>query len=272
MTTPIETDPTTHCETILRKGKASRIEKSILPSEVEIIDRLLARRLEMKDAYVELYEKLGRRPPALEVFFDCVASTTAFWNPEANVAARAAREELVEINGQIATLAERLANLLDRRETLHNTTGFYSETHYHPIDLVEQASVGNYLYSSYVKEKLSALRGHFDLKYWPSNSDCLRVLGHDAEHAEVNAGDPLTEAGTKSTRQGLSDYLRSLFASLDENGVRDRGFLPFRMRLSDSTLASLTNVALDLPQEKMIGAEFVKRLRQRDRKRTAIAD
>lgn len=272
MTTPIETDPTTHCETILRKGKASRIEKSILPSEVEIIDRLLARRLEMKDAYVELYEKLSRRPSALEVFFDCLVSTTAFWNPDANVAARAAREELVDINCQIATLAKRLANLLDRRETLHNTTGFYSETHYHPIDLVEQASVGNYLYEAYVKEKLSALRGQFDLKYWPSNSDCLRVLAHDAEHAEVNAGDPLTEAGTKSTRQGLSDYLRSLFASLDENGVHDRGFLPFRMRLSDATLASLTNVALDLSQEKMIGAEFVKHLRQRDRKRTAIAD
>jgi len=94
-----------------------------------------------------------------------------------------------------------------------------------------------------------------------------RVLASDAGRAEVRASNSLTEVVTSSPRRGLADFVKALFASLDENGVRDLGFLPRGLRLTDATIASITNAALDLTLDRMIGAEFVKRLRQRERER-----
>ncbi|WP_347093294.1 hypothetical protein [Sphingomonas parapaucimobilis] len=263
-----EDDALEVCRSILRDHRDDRVAKNMLASEVAVIDRLLDRGLELAGAYVELVEKLSDRPSALEVLFDCVCSTAAFWNPQANDRARDARDELRAINHEVGILAERLAELVDRREAVHNRTGFASNTHYHPIGLVEDASKSNGHFTSYVKEPLDALRCRFDLKYWPSIGDVLRVLARDADVAEVHANDRLTDVATRSPRRGLADFVKALFASLDENGVRDRGFLPRGLRLTDATIASITNAALGLSPDRLIGAEFVKRLRQRERERS----
>src|SRR5690606_35093500 len=59
---PMRTAPTPSpqqtCENILIDDKTYNVEHNILPSENAIIDRLLARRLELNEAYGELYDKL----------------------------------------------------------------------------------------------------------------------------------------------------------------------------------------------------------------------
>lgn len=65
------------------------------------MDRLLALRAELSDAYDELGEKLGTRPRALRVFLDLLLGTTADWNPAKINQSRTARNELVSVNGQI---------------------------------------------------------------------------------------------------------------------------------------------------------------------------
>jgi hypothetical protein len=265
MTTPAPIDPAIICETILEEGKAYNIGHTILPSENTVADRLLVRRLELTDAYAELHEKLDPHPSALQVFLDLLLSTAAFWNPEANAEARDARERLEGLNEEIAEKAADLARLLDKRTDLHNSSGFYSSTHYHPLNLVEQAAADNYLYKSHIKKPLAALRGQYDLKYWPSISECLVVLSRDAEGAVVQASDPLTEAATRGQRKSLSDFVRALFASIEENSFRNHGFLTRSFRLSDASLASLVNCALDLGPDKIVDAAYIKRLRQRER-------
>ncbi len=60
------------CEQLLKADRADKTEKSILPSEVRVIDRLLERGLELEEAYAEIHGKLVQHPPALKVFFDLV--------------------------------------------------------------------------------------------------------------------------------------------------------------------------------------------------------
>ena len=83
------------CEQLLKADRADKTEKSILPSEVRVIDRLLERGLELEDAYAEIHGKLVQHPQALKVFFDLVQSTAAFWSPESNQEARRGRARLV---------------------------------------------------------------------------------------------------------------------------------------------------------------------------------
>src|SRR5690606_20628886 len=77
-----------NCEALLKSDRIDKIEKSIRPSEIDVIGRLLARGLELEDAYEELHSKLSDRPPALKVFFDQLQSVAAFWSPDANQEAR----------------------------------------------------------------------------------------------------------------------------------------------------------------------------------------
>jgi len=106
MSSPQTTNPQQACEAILIEGKRYNIEHGILPSENAVADRLLARGIELREAYGELYEKLHQRPPTLKVFLDLLLSTAAFWSPEKIAQARVGRDELANVNRQIARKAE----------------------------------------------------------------------------------------------------------------------------------------------------------------------
>lgn len=256
------------CEDLLLEGKRYNNEHHILPSENAVADRLLARGIELQDAYEELHDKLHAHPPALEVFLGLVLSTAAFWNPEKMQEARAARGDLANVNQQIVRKAAELATLLEQRSDLHDTSGFSSDTHYHVCNVIEVASQHNYLYQSYVKEKLGALRGQFDLKYWPSLGEFLQELASDAERAVMEATDPLTAAATAATRPSKADFFKALFAAIEENSAESYGQLPRGFKLTDRTLASLANCALDLGPDDLVDDAYMKRLRQRERNGT----
>ncbi|HBN9689313.1 TPA: hypothetical protein L3916_001847 [Pseudomonas aeruginosa] len=257
------TTPQQACENILIDEKCYNTERGILRSENAVIDRLLTRSLELKSAYGELYEKLHSRPPALAVFLGLLLSTAAFWSPERIAKYRAQRDELVETNRQIARKAEELAHLLEQRIRLHDTSGFSSRTHYHVCDVIEAAAGNHSLFNAYVKDRLDALCGQFDLKYWPSLDLLVRAVAVDAEGATLAATDPLTLAATVATRPSRADFFKALFAAIEENSAQSGGHLPDVFRLSDGALASLANCALDLGPDELADSAYVKRLRQR---------
>lgn len=259
------TNPQQICENLLLEGKHYNIEHRILPSENAVADRLLARGIELKDAYEELHSKLHPRPPALKVFLGLVLSTAAFWSPKKIQQARAARDDLANVNRQIARKAAELATLLEQRSELSDTSGFSSNTHYHVCDVIEAASRHNYLFSSYVQERLDALRVQFDLKYWPSLSSCMEELASDADKAVMEATNPLTAAATAATRASKADFFKALFAAIEENSAESYGQLPPGFKLTDKTLASLANCALDLGADELVDDGYMKRLRQRER-------
>lgn len=255
------------CERILRAEQAYNTAHHILPGENAVAARLLGRGLELADAYEELQDKLGSHPNALQAFLGIVLSTASQWSPEKIAEARTARSELAGVNRQISVKAAELASLLDQRDTLHNTTGFSSPAHYHVVDVIEAvaARTRNHRFTVYVKDRLDALRGQFDMKYWPTLGEFAQEIAIDAGGANPEASDPLTAAATASTRPSLADFFRALFAAIEENAARHHGPLPTQFRVSDATLAALANCALDLGPDDPVEGTYVKRLRQRDR-------
>jgi light-regulated signal transduction histidine kinase (bacteriophytochrome) len=222
----------------------------------------------LQDAYEELHVKLHAHPPALQAFLGLVLSTAAFWNPEKIQEARAARSDLADVNLQIARKSAELAALLEQRSDLHNTSGFSSDTHYHVCNVIEAASQHNYLFKSYLGEKLAALRSQFDLKYWPSLGNFLQELASDAEKAVMEATDPLTAAATSAARSSKADFFKALFAAIEESSATSYGQLPRGFKLTDRTLASLANCALDLGPDDLVDDTYMKRFRQRERNGT----
>ncbi|NBA82293.1 hypothetical protein GVN15_16750 [Pseudomonas putida] len=259
------TEAVEHCETLLRGMMEDLQAKSIWPNVQTIIHSMLKRRIELVEVYEEVFTSLATKPRALYVFWDAIVHAADGWNSAKNRAARQAREELIGVNARISELADQLATLLERRDELHNYSGFGSNTHHHILDIVHEASAHNYLYESYVKEDLERIQYQYDFKYWPPLCDVISAIGSDADVAEVTANDPATEAATASRKSGRSDFVRAFLARIDDNRVRECGFIPNSFALSDSSLASLVNCGLDLAVDELVDADFIKRFRQRQR-------
>jgi hypothetical protein len=262
MTTP---DPVQFCEAFLRSEIVYNTENNILPSENAVAERLLARRLEMKPVYAELQKKLAPDERAIRVFLGVILSAT-FWDPGAIAETRAGRARLAEVNAEIAEKASALVSLLREREELHNESGFWSNTEYHPLNLIDRAGEDIYLYKSYVREPLSATRT-FDLKYWPRIADCIAVLARDADEAEIEASDDITGAATSASRKGLADYAKAIFAGIESRREGIPILIPLDFTMSDASFAALINCSLDLGPDDGIGADFVKGVRQREQTR-----
>ncbi len=264
--------PSTHpqqiCESLLLEEKRYNIEHNILRSENAIVDRLLARETEMKDVYAELHSKLHMHPQALQVFLGTILRTAAHWNPEKLEQARVVRTSLVEVNQQIARKAAELSVLLEQRSHLENTSSFSGDTHYDVVDVIEAASRDNHLFQTHVQEKLDAVRGQFDEKYWPSLAAFVQQLASDAEKAGIEATNPLTAAGTEAKRPSKADFFRVLFAAIKRASLSHGGQLPKDCLPTDRTLASLANCALDLDPDELVDADYVKVLRHRQRERS----
>lgn len=81
------------------------------------------------------------------------------------------------------------------------------------------------------------------------------------------ARDSSTNAATKARRPGLSCFLKAFDAGLDRNRVGNNGVIPGWFSLTESLMASLVTCLLELEVEDMVGAELVRRFRQRERER-----
>lgn len=263
-----QTNATQFCEDILSAGIQYNLDHRILPSENAVAERLLARRLELEDAYAELFDKVEGSHPAVQVFLGLLLGAAAFRNPKATAKAREARTELTVVNEEIAQTARQLQTLLERRDEIHNTTDFSADTHYHVCDVIADAARHVPLFDSWIRARLQALTGRFDLKYWPSIADFVGELADDAEQAQPQAHFRAAAAATHGRRASPTDFFGYLFEELKNMTTQYGGFIPKGFDLSDRTLASLASCALDCDADAPFDAAYVKRLRQRLRERT----
>jgi hypothetical protein len=268
MKTDSTSDAIAACEAVLREEQQHNRDHNILPHQVALVTQLLDRGVELQSAYEELHAKLADRPFGLMAFFRVLLTTTDLWNPARLLEAREDRDKLQQLNSKISDLAFDLAALLEERSRLGNESAFHTDTHYHVCDVIVEASQPNPLFEWWVKESLAALTSRFDLKYWPTLSAFLTVIGKDALRAEVAPYHAPAEAGTAGRRPSRADFVRALLTNIDENIGEWPGYLPEGFVLTDATLASLANCVLNLsPDDGLMGAEYVKhvRLRERDR-------
>ena len=255
------------CEAYLNRQKEHNLSYGIQSSENIIINRLLSRSVELSGFYEEIFEKLVI--DQWQRVISVVLYTAAFWNPEVAQETRNAKHELESLNNDIAKCALQLEKLLNNRTELSEKYGLHSYDKYHVIDLIDDAARGNGHYQSYLKSQLQNLAGEYDLKYWPSVAEFIEAIGSDAESSEVYATDSVTQELIQSDRNSLTDYFRALFQALDEERQSVHQFIPDDFKLSDESLASMANCALNLTPDNMIDAQYVKRCRQRLREQTS---
>ncbi|MBJ9976930.1 hypothetical protein IAE35_10635, partial [Pseudomonas sp. S75] len=255
------------CENVLREDYKYNVERGILRSTNRLIESLLGRTHELSGAYVELCDGLAAEPRVLKSFFEIYTSVIQSWNPQEIKKAREDRDELTELNVHIAKTSELLSEMLSRRAEVKERSSFTCDTYYHIMDVVEGASEGNGLFGSYLKEKLGGLTHQYDLKYWPTISKVVEQIGIDAAKAMTVSRDSSASAATEARRSGLADFLKAFEAALDRNRMGNNGLIPDKFSLTDTTMASLVSCGLELEVDEIVGAEFVKRYRQRERER-----
>ena len=252
------------CEQYLYEVKKRNIQLKILPSENSVIDRLLGRTLEMTPVYEELVKKYTDRQ--YQLFIDVILSSAASWNPDAVRKYRKDKAELLAVNNLISQLANDLSNALSKRDKLNNSSGFVSDTYCCICDVIEAASRGNGLYFGFLHGHLELLSSQYDLKYWPSLSKIVKVIAVDAEESKVMATNLITDAATTSERNSKSDFLRAFLASIENITFRISSGLPDDVKITDSSLSTIVNCALELDIDEIIDSSYVKGVRQRLRK------
>ncbi|QEO96961.1 hypothetical protein [Xanthomonas oryzae] len=258
------------CEDYLREQIAANEKAQIAFSETKVAQRLLSQSAELRPVYEEVERSLGFHGLEWKVFLDCcILATGAYWTPDKNLEDRASRKRLEKVNVKIGALSAQLADVLTERDDLSNRSPFSCDTLYHPVDVMDKSGQNNGFYLNFLKIELENLTARFDLKYWPSLADMVRVIGLDAEKAEVTADDVRTAAMSESTRPSKADFIRALHSGVSDNQHSGMGGLRRSFRLSDSAAATLANVILDLPPEKMVGAQDAKNVRHRDRRKRA---
>jgi len=254
-------------ESALRQKIAYNTENRIAPSESALANRMLNRGLELKGLYVEAYEAttvdLERH-----IFLNCCALDIGLcWTEADGRQAREDKKRLSELNAEIAKRADELADLMQRRTAINERGSFLTNHTIHILDVLDEAGQSNGLFRHSLHEPLDQLRGRFDFKYWPKLDEIVRAIGVDASQVKVEAMDPLTAAMCESTRPSRADVVRAIQASIEANKRSGLGSLPKRFKLSNDALASLANVLLDLPAEKLLDARDVKNIGARPLKR-----
>ncbi len=254
------------CEAHLKKERTYNVEHNIWPSVNRVIDRMLARRSELRRAYTEMAANLDLQ--ALERFLSIVVEVSAIWNPDYLRAARAARRRQIELGDEIHQLASRLATCLRERTEIGERSGFGTNDTYHVVDLIDRASQDNGWYESWVKEPLDHLQCRFDLKYWPSLADLVDAIGGEALDVDIAPTDAITGAATSSSKRSKADSFRAIMAAIHDE--RTSFSLHPRAHLSDDCYASILNVVLNLDEDELVDSAYIKRLRQRDRETHSV--
>jgi hypothetical protein len=250
------------CEEHLQEQIRYNLEHKILPSENSVAERMLASGNALQRFYGEIYPALSHDGITWKHALHCALYVGTFWTPEDIAERRAGRKELEQLNEEISQRATHLSELLDRRTRLYEQSGFGAETHYAIYDVIDAASERNGHYQNYLKEPLKRLH-RFDLKYWPSLADCIRVIGTDAWQAELAPDNSLTAAATRSSRPSKADSVRALLASVEDHRGDWLGGIPTSFEFSNGALADLVNVLFELPVDDLVSDEYMKTERHR---------
>lgn len=240
----------------LTNERAYNASNSILPSENQVIDRLLSDRLEMAGVWEEML-KTSRSEDVFLAAIRKIVSVSAFYHPEKT---KSSRESLRIANEQVTDIqkkAKELATLLKRHIALASRESIQTGVREHPAEYFDHwgcfSPDGN-LYANHLREQLDYLRYSYDSKYWPTFADCLESLAEMCAEP-VQSIDHTMAFATSAREASRGDFVRSIERILQE----------FSIHLSIKSMTSMMNCALGLVDDA-VDIEWMKKTRQRIRK------
>ncbi|CAI1969701.1 Uncharacterised protein [Serratia ficaria] len=222
-----------------------------------LLERLIFRETEMTSVWDNIARQ-GLSWQQCHTLLEQIFFAGAYGTKERNTRLKVDQRRLVDLNLSIAAKATELATMLTEREDIINRNAFSVERTSHIVDLIDRASEQNGHYSSFLREPLDGLRYQYDAKYWPSLQQLLQVAACETPEAEfLHLNEQAIVAGRGKT---VPDYLRELFKHI-EIARNSHWRLPADFTLTDSSLATLATVSLDL--DEIVTADRVKTLRHR---------
>ncbi|QTL41596.1 hypothetical protein HGO23_02690 [Xenorhabdus budapestensis] len=234
--------------------------EQVLHSTWPIFEHLIERHDEMIPVYEELSlnHVTGKR---LWTFMEQCIFAGAYATKENHATVRNDFKRLQTLNKEISETSTKLAQLIEKRDNLLNFSGhFYVNRMIRLTEFIEAAGRKNSLYRSNISPKLRELN-EYELKYWPDVPGLLRVLSE--ESVEIEFADDATAAIVGSIRGSLTDFFRDLFDRIKDISDGSAHCLRPNFRISDMSLATITNVICNVNPENIIDDSYVKRTRQR---------
>ncbi|MEW9296730.1 hypothetical protein [Enterobacter cloacae] len=221
-----------------------------------MIERLIARETEMRSVWKEI-ARYGLSWEQCHTLHEQIVFAGQSGTDAAVQRLKADYRQLTDISNDIGQLAKQLAAKLDAREHVLNHNSFTLDSTVHIVELIDKAAAGNGHYRSRVREQLLLLET-YELKYWPSLQDILRILaGEPVENGYMEESDRALVSGRGEL---VPDYLRELFRCI-QNARTCHWGLPQGFRLTDACLAALATVSLDLPEPASVAAVKMHRTR-----------
>lgn len=221
-----------------------------------MIERLITRETEMRSVWKEI-ARYGLSWQQCHTLLEQIVFAGQYGTDEEVQRLKADYHQLAQLSNYISELATQLAAKLDAREHILNHNSFTLNNTVHIVDLIDNAAAGNGHYLSRVREPLLSL-GTYELKYWPSLQETLRALAR--ESVETGFMKDSDRALIYGKGELVPDYLRDLFSRIETARTCQWG-LPEGFRLSDSGLAALATVSLDLPEPASVAAVKMHRTR-----------
>lgn len=249
---------------IMKSYRDNLREKTLYEPSWSVLERLISRDTEMNP----VWHDIARHALTGEQCWNLLAQiflAGVYGTAEHHRRLKADHSRLAFLNEGIAAKAAELGRMLTEREDILNRNAFYIEHTAHIVDLIDAASGQNGHYSSFLREKLDGLRSQFDGKYWPSLQQLLEVVAKENPVAEFM--DRSDEAVVHARGVAVPDFLRRLFSNFHDIRVMKGDlrtahiYLPADFRLTDSSLATLATVSLDLAEP--VSVDSVKMLRNR---------
>lgn len=265
MTLPKD-NPTQFCRAYIERELRDNQERSIWMTYWPVMRRMIDRSNELKQPFAELVDKFGYSdkyegvPPFntyIWLVLEHIWMSIDFDKSDVGKA-RNEYKELLNIQTEIVDTASYLASMLRRQDELYETSGFRRSDHQFIGDLFEQASDGNYLHQTHVSPKLEALLGQYDLKYWPSRADLVEAI---AIFEELQP-EPVHSELPKDVIDGRSSTIKDFVLAFDKAFMNSNG-LPRHFKFTNSAMADIMNVVLDLPVEHLVTGDAIRIVRHR---------
>lgn len=229
---------------------------------VPIQKRMLERHTELIGFFVETLQQVPQ--DRIMLAMEIIPDAYYFWQEGEANDIRQDHDAIEKLNENICQMAGQLATMLDQRQQHLEHTRFGIDVHYDLLDVINDAGDNNYLFQNWVKNGLNKL-SDFDSRYWPSVSDCLRSLSSMNRDITIKGRDAGADLIVSQHRASRQDTVGLLLKDLQERSENAR--YPETFKYSDSVLATIINIGLDLPPEKLFTAEYVKAARQNFRKK-----
>ena len=252
----------TFCESFTRQELADLKQKKLWNSWHPVMERILARSDEMKPVYAEMCERLGytiyEPSTALRLVLEAIWASGKLFDQETIARKRQIQKELARLHNDITEQAYRLSELMKRQTELLETEDFSPGVFLDCVGLISRAGKNNGRFTGWLQSELESLDYRYDGKYWPSPAQMVSAIG------EFEASQPLPIQGylPGEVLAGRASHIKDFVLGFDAE-LKQSHQIPRTFSFSNSAVATIANVVMDLPVESLATTDAVRVVRNR---------